>query len=176
MFVKDNISLPLYTKICTYIYILFQKSVVHTKLDIYFFNYFLNGEYFFINRTFQQLCLLQFYSSILKITYWNIIKWFICTDVVFHKSKKNNKNKYIEYCYFLIIIKFSSHILSWKLHFFKLRIDLKFFSVHEKNPQKCGIHCVTREQVTQGCVPHFWVYFEWTEQKIVINPYKLIPN
>jgi hypothetical protein len=34
-------------------------------------------------------------------------------------------------------------------------VDLNFFSVH---------------------APHFWVYFEWTEQKIVINPYKLISN
>jgi hypothetical protein len=32
------------------------------------------------------------------------------------------------------------------------------------------------QNLTQGCIPHFWVYFEWTEQKIVINPYKLIPN
>ena len=103
MFVIDNIFLPLYTKIYTYIYILFQKPVVHTKLDIYFFNYFLNGEYFFINRTFQQLCLLQLYSSILKITYWNIIKWFICTDVVFHKSKKKTK------------INILNNVISWSL-------------------------------------------------------------
>jgi hypothetical protein len=29
-------------------------------------------------------------------------------------------------------------------------------------------------QVTQGCVQPDWGYFEWTEQIISINPYKLI--
>ena len=48
-----------------------------------------------------------------------------------------------------------------------------FFSVHEEINSKMWY---TLERVTQGCVPHFWVYFEWTEQKIVINPCKLIPN
>jgi hypothetical protein len=48
-------------------------------------------------------------------------------------------------------------------YFLQLRIDRNFCSVNV---------CLYR--VTQGCVQPDWGYFEWTEQIISINPYKLI--
>jgi hypothetical protein len=48
-------------------------------------------------------------------------------------------------------------------YFLYLRIDLNFFSVLEEINSKMWYTCET-----QGCVPNFLVYFEWTEQKIVI--------
>ena len=63
-----------------------------------------------------------------------------------------------------------------KVHSY-LRIDPNFFFGSWRNKLKNVVHTVQpAKRVTQGCVPHFWVYFEWTEQKIVINPYKLIPD
>ena len=53
----------------------------------------------------------------------------------------------------------------------------QFFFGSWRNKLKKVVHTVQpTKQVTQGCAPHFWVYFEWTEQKIVINSYKFIPN
>ena len=53
-----------------------------------------------------------------------------------------------------------------------LRIDRNFCSVHE---EITSIRlCTSCNRVTQGCIQPDWGYFEWTEQIISINPYKLI--
>ena len=49
----------------------------------------------------------------------------------------------------------------------------QFFFGSWKNKLKNVVHTKAGYAM---CVPQFWVYFEWTEQKIEINPYKLIPN
>jgi hypothetical protein len=52
-----------------------------------------------------------------------------------------------------------------------LRIDRNFCSVHE---EITSIRLYTPCNPMQGCVQPDWGYFEWTEQIISINAYKLI--
>ena len=57
-----------------------------------------------------------------------------------------------------------------------LRIDLNFFSVHEEINSKMWYTLCNPLSVLCKGVYHFFEFLEWTKQKIMINPYKIIPN
>jgi hypothetical protein len=69
-----------------------------------------------------------------------------------------------------VVYMFIANVL-WRLLLIHLRIDCNFCSVHE---EITSIGLYTPCNPTQGCVQPDWGYFEWTEQIISINPYKLI--
>jgi hypothetical protein len=56
-----------------------------------------------------------------------------------------------------------------------LRIDRNFCSVHEEITSiRLYTLCNPHSGLRKGVVQSDWGYFEWTEQIISINPYKLI--
>ena len=116
-----------------------------------------------------------FWENFIISCYANILKLIYIT---YNTAGGNLLRCLLEYWAYLlyIFIWIVSHMHAWFKPYVYLRIDLNFFSVHEEINSKMWYTVYPTKWVTQGCVPHLWLYFEWTEQKIVINPYKLIPN
>jgi hypothetical protein len=94
----------------------------------------------------------------------------ICMESFFRRWESDNKN----YCSYrlhkLVTLSVSQKDRSLMYHLY-LRIDCNFCSVHE---EITSIRLYIPRNVTQWCVQPDWGYFEWTEQIISINPYKLI--